>query len=70
MTVTKGDYTVDFLTSAMKGQDVVVLTIGSAALAAQTTAIDAAIKAGVKRIIPSEFGSVSGFETVLQMCTQ
>ncbi|MCJ1476766.1 hypothetical protein MMC13_005435, partial [Lambiella insularis] len=55
--VIKGDYTHDFLVEAFKGQDATVLTIGSASLAAQNAVIDAAVTAGVKRIIPSEFGS-------------
>ncbi|MCJ1432691.1 hypothetical protein MMC27_002048 [Xylographa pallens] len=45
------------LTSALKGQDAVVSTLGAMAMAAQTNVINAAIAAGVKRFIPSEFGS-------------
>lgn len=44
------------LQSALSGQDAVVSTLGSAALQSQIPLIDAAIAAGVKRFIPSEFG--------------
>ncbi|EMD00483.1 hypothetical protein BAUCODRAFT_171177 [Baudoinia panamericana UAMH 10762] len=44
------------LRNALSGQDAVVSTLGSAALSSQITLIDAAIAAGVQRIIPSEFG--------------
>lgn len=48
---------VDSLKAALIGQDAVVSTVGSAALASQTTIVDAAIAAGVQRFLPSEFGS-------------
>ena len=52
------DYnSVDALASALKGQDAVVSTVGSLQIPAQRTIIDAAIAAGVKRFIPSSFGS-------------
>lgn len=54
------DYTsVESLTAALQGQDAVVSTIGGEALEGQTVLIDATIAAGVKRFIPSDFGSVS-----------
>lgn len=43
--------------SAFKGQDAVVSTVSGPSIRTQTSIIDAAIKAGVKRFIPSEFGS-------------
>jgi uncharacterized protein YbjT (DUF2867 family) len=46
----------DTLTKALKGQDAVVSTVGTAAASTQKTIIDAAIAAHVKRFIPSEFG--------------
>lgn len=56
--VAKVDYeSLDSLTSVLRGQDVVVSTLASAALTEQLLLIDAAAKAGVKRFIPSEFGS-------------
>lgn len=47
---------VESLTAALKGQDAVVSNVGTMQITAQTTIIDAAIAAGVKRVIPSEFG--------------
>jgi putative NADH-flavin reductase len=52
------DFTsVESLTVALKGIDAVVSTVGNDALGNQTVLIDAAIAAGVKRFIPSEYGS-------------
>ncbi|TPX18602.1 uncharacterized protein E0L32_002459 [Thyridium curvatum] len=45
------------LTDALKGQDAVISTFGTTGFSLQTTLIDAAAAAGVKRFIPSEFGS-------------
>lgn len=47
----------DSLTSAFKGQDAAVIIVGAGQLSEQKRYIDAAIAAGVKRFIPSEFGS-------------
>ncbi|KAF2446912.1 NAD(P)-binding protein [Karstenula rhodostoma CBS 690.94] len=47
----------DSLKSAFQGQDAIVSLIASHVLASQTQLIDAAIAAGVKRYIPSDFGS-------------
>ncbi|PVH78939.1 NAD(P)-binding protein [Cadophora sp. DSE1049] len=44
------------LAEALAGQDAVVSTIATAALGQQQKIIEAAVKAGVKRFIPSEFG--------------
>ncbi|TAQ89860.1 hypothetical protein B7494_g1832 [Chlorociboria aeruginascens] len=56
--VVKADFeSVESLTAALKGQDAVVSAVGFAGLAGQTTIIDAAIAAGVKRFLPSEYGS-------------
>lgn len=44
------------LVSAFKGQDAVVSTVGAPALGDQIKLINAAIEAGVKYFIPSEFG--------------
>ncbi|KAK4237524.1 hypothetical protein C8A03DRAFT_44611 [Achaetomium macrosporum] len=55
--VKKVDYSsFDALKDAFNGQDAVVSVVGVPGLAAQKTAIDAAVAAGVKRFIPSEFG--------------
>lgn len=42
---------------AFKGQDVIISVVGLAAIHQQKLFIDTAIKAGVKRFIPSEFGT-------------
>ena len=55
--VAKVDYNdVESLTTALQNQDAVVSTVGYAGMQGQTLLIDAAVAAGVKRIIPSEFG--------------
>lgn len=54
------DFTsMDSLAAALKGIDAVVSTIGGTAIDNQTILIDAAIAAGVKRFIPSEYGTVT-----------
>jgi uncharacterized protein YbjT (DUF2867 family) len=45
------------LTAALQGADALLLTVGATAVSGQTDLIDAAVAAGVKRVIPSEFGS-------------
>jgi hypothetical protein len=47
----------DSLKSAFQDQDAVISLVASDVLSSQTKLIDAAIAAGVKRYIPSEFGS-------------
>ncbi|KAL8726102.1 MAG: hypothetical protein Q9166_006939, partial [cf. Caloplaca sp. 2 TL-2023] len=52
------DYdSLESLTSALEGQDAVVSTLASLALSKQLVLVEAAVKADVKRFIPSEFGS-------------
>ncbi|KAK3172011.1 hypothetical protein OEA41_004095 [Lepraria neglecta] len=51
------DYPEAELLQAFKGQDAVISTIATASAAHQKAIIDTAIKAGVKRFVPSEFGS-------------
>lgn len=50
-------YPEDQLLTALKGQDAVVLLLPTTDAQTHKSIIDASIKAGVKRIIPSEFGS-------------
>ncbi|KAF3903747.1 hypothetical protein ABW21_db0206939 [Orbilia brochopaga] len=57
VTVHASDYTPESLEAAFKGTDAVVSVIAGAALGEQKKLIDAAVAAGVKRFIPSEFGS-------------
>ena len=47
----------DSITNALKGQDVLVNTANSGAIAGQKPIIDAAITAGVKRYVPADYGS-------------
>lgn len=58
VSVAKVDYdSLDSLVSALRGQDAVVSTLASAALSKQLKLVDAAAQAGVRRFIPSDFGS-------------
>lgn len=59
VTVKKVDYTShSSLLSALQGQDAVISTLGHSSIEDQQYALfTAAIEAGVKRILPSEFGS-------------
>ena len=58
VTVVPVDYeSLDSLTEALQGQDAVVSTLASLAVATQLLLVEAAAKAHVKRFIPSEFGS-------------
>ena len=51
------DYSPSSLEAAFNGQDAVVSVVAGAALGEQKKLIDAAVASGVKRFIPSEFGS-------------
>jgi hypothetical protein len=55
--VIKSDYSEASLVDAFKGQDAVVSALGAAGLAEEFKIIDACVKAGVKRFLPSEFSS-------------
>lgn len=58
LTVVEVDYSsVSDLTAALKGVEVVVSAFATHALDGQNPLIDASVAAGVKRFIPSEFGS-------------
>lgn len=57
VTVLTTDYSPSSLEAAFSGQDAVVSVIAGAALGEQKKLIDAAVSSGVKRFIPSEFGS-------------
>ncbi|KAL1847891.1 hypothetical protein Plec18167_004855 [Paecilomyces lecythidis] len=56
VTLIKTDYSPASLVSALKGQDAVVSAITTTAVLEQKKIIDAAIAAGVKRFVPSEYG--------------
>lgn len=56
--VVEVDFTsLESLTAALQGIDGLVSTVAQEAIESQTVLIDAAIAAGVKRFIPSEYGS-------------
>ncbi|KAK5052758.1 hypothetical protein LTR84_002624 [Exophiala bonariae] len=58
--VVEVDFTsVESLTAALQGIDAVVSTVAGTAIKTQGVLIDAAALAGVKRFIPSEYGSVT-----------
>ncbi|KAJ5946599.1 isoflavone reductase family protein [Penicillium verhagenii] len=51
------DYPIDQLTTAFKGQDALVSTLPGRPYTVHLRMIDAAIQAGVKRFIPTEYGN-------------
>ncbi|KAH7413811.1 hypothetical protein DE146DRAFT_638657 [Phaeosphaeria sp. MPI-PUGE-AT-0046c] len=56
--VKKGDYSDhSFLVSALKGQDVLIVQLGIEAMDSQILLINAASEAGVRWVLPTEFGS-------------
>ena len=57
MEVHKSDYSEASLLTALRGQDAVVCAMAIPAIMAQNKIIDAAVKCGVKRILPCEFGT-------------
>jgi hypothetical protein len=54
--VFRTDYSEASLLEAIKGQDAVVSAIATFSTQQQKIIVDAAVKAGVKRFIPSEYG--------------
>lgn len=52
------DFPPSALESALKGQDAIVVTIPGSNISLQKKLADAAVKAGVTRFIPADFGSV------------
>ncbi|KAK5169908.1 uncharacterized protein LTR77_005886 [Saxophila tyrrhenica] len=55
------------LAAALQGQDAVVSAVGYAAIKAQEVLFDAAIKRGVQRVIPSEYGGDPDCAAVRQL---
>ena len=54
------DYSsIDNITAVLKGHDAVVSTVGACGINGQKTVIDASIRAGVRRFIPSDFGALT-----------
>ncbi|TVY83400.1 Isoflavone reductase-like protein [Lachnellula suecica] len=54
--VFRSDYSDSSLVEVFKGQDAVVSALGAAGMFEQIKIIDAAVQAGVKRYLPSEYG--------------
>ncbi|KAH7139908.1 isoflavone reductase [Dactylonectria estremocensis] len=63
--VIRSDFSIESLTKALEGQDAVVSMLPILALEQQQKVAEAAIKAGVKRFIPSEYGSDSVSDDVI-----
>jgi hypothetical protein len=59
------DFSEDDLTEALKGQDVLISALGVEGFDQQQKLVDAAVRAGVKRFLPSEFSSSSEDPAVL-----
>lgn len=58
------------LLEAFKGQDAVISTIATSNASQQKAIIDTAIRAGVKRFVPSEFGSDTRNENAMAIIPQ
>ncbi|PWY91288.1 NmrA-like family protein [Aspergillus sclerotioniger CBS 115572] len=67
ITVHKTDYSSASLETLLRGQDVLISAVGAGAFPEQQKFIDAAIRAGVKRFIPSEFSTSSQDDEVLKI---
>ncbi|RDW91654.1 hypothetical protein BP5796_02819 [Coleophoma crateriformis] len=66
-TIRKTDYSESDLVAAFQGQDAVISVVGMGGFTEQKKFIDAAVAAGVKRFIPSEFSSNTLSPAVLQL---
>lgn len=64
------DYPDASLLAAFKGQDAVISTIATVSIPLQKRIIDAAVKAGVRRFVPSEFGSDTGNAKAMALLPQ
>jgi uncharacterized protein YbjT (DUF2867 family) len=67
VTVFKTEISEEGLEAAFKGQDAVISAVGATGFDQQKKFVDAALRAGVKRFIPSEFSANSQNEAVLQL---
>ncbi|KAF2131028.1 isoflavone reductase family protein-like protein CipA [Dothidotthia symphoricarpi CBS 119687] len=66
--VLQADYdSLSSLKNAFQGQDAVISLVAGSAIATQPKLIDAAVAAGVKHFIPSEFGSNTDDERILKV---
>ncbi|KAH7397613.1 hypothetical protein BKA64DRAFT_695009 [Cadophora sp. MPI-SDFR-AT-0126] len=67
ITACNTDYSHTDLVEAFKGQDAVISVVGLSGFGQQKSFIDAAVSAGVKRFIPSEFSSNTLSPAVLEL---
>ncbi|KLJ09125.1 hypothetical protein EMPG_15450 [Blastomyces silverae] len=67
ITIAKSDFSASSLTEIFKGQDALISIVGPSAFADQKKIVDAAIAAGVKIFIPSEYGSDTRNPEVLKI---
>ncbi|KAM0542851.1 hypothetical protein ACHAPJ_012574 [Fusarium lateritium] len=65
--VRKTDFSESDLIDALRGQDAVISTLGVEGFGEQQKVVDAAVQAGVRRFLPSEFSSSSEDPAVLQL---
>ncbi|KAK5989578.1 Isoflavone reductase-like-like protein [Cladobotryum mycophilum] len=65
--VHKSDFSDADLDTAFRGQDAIISTLGATGLGDQKRVVDAALRAGVKRFLPSEFSSSSQDTVVLEL---
>ncbi|KAJ5115918.1 hypothetical protein N7456_000266 [Penicillium angulare] len=63
----KSDFSDSSLEEAFKGQDAVISTVGATGFTEQQKFVDAALRAGVKRFIPSELSASSIDEAVTKL---
>lgn len=67
--VTKGNYDdPEFLVSTLKGQDAVIIMLGFAGLPYQDGIFEASAQAGVKYVLPMEYGVDSSNEKMVMAC--
>ncbi|KAE8132071.1 hypothetical protein BDV38DRAFT_275406 [Aspergillus pseudotamarii] len=67
ITVRKSDFSDADLEAAFNSQDAIISAVGAAAFGEQKKIVDAAVRSGVQRFIPSEFSSNSQNEAVLKL---
>ncbi|KAF7167797.1 hypothetical protein CNMCM5623_000985 [Aspergillus felis] len=67
VTVHRTDFSEADLEAAFEGQDVVISALGAMGFGEQKKLVDAAVRAGVQRFLPSEFSASSQDEAVLQL---
>ncbi|KAE8383634.1 hypothetical protein BDV26DRAFT_93810 [Aspergillus bertholletiae] len=67
ITVHKSDFSDADLEAVFNGQDAIISAVGATAFGEQKKIVDAAIRSGVQRFIPSEFSSNIQNEAVLKL---